>query len=336
MVEAVNSVKISSSWRNIAETCEIKLPGLEHYLINVEEQLFKIGDKIKVELSMTPSFVAYKNKEKNKDLVDSDFKTEFEGYIERFQFSTPFTLFCENEAYVWKRKPKIEKHYPQIEITKLLKELFGETVVLTESIPKFTLQKFVINSATPFKVLKELKKNYLLTAYFRGNKLMVGFPYLTELNTPTRRYHLDGDLGNVVRENLTFISKEGLKLKAKVISILKNGKKIELSVGDPEGSERTLHFYNIDDEKELSKMAEMQLEILTQDTLEGSIETFGVPYIMHSDLVSLESKKYPQKRGVFFVDGVNTTFSTSGFRRTVKLGRLMVRKGKIYEKRKDK
>ncbi|OJJ18035.1 hypothetical protein BKI52_29735 [marine bacterium AO1-C] len=311
-IQAVNSVKIQSNWKNIAETCEIKVPNLEKYLNKVGDKTFKAGDKVKVQLSMSPSF--------NND----QFKPEFEGYIDRVQFSTPFTLFCENEAYVWKRKPSITKFYKEITINDLLKELFGDKVILTESIPKFTLQKFKIDGATPYKVLKELKKTYYLTTYFRGDKLLVGTQYLTELNTPTHVYHLDGDQGNVVKDNLIFRSKDTIKLKARVISILKNGKKIEVSTGDPDGEERTLYFKYIEDEEALKKLAETQLEKLKQDTLEGAIETFGLPYIQHSHLAKLKSTKYTQKNGTFFIDGVDTSFSTEGFRRNVKLGKLMI------------
>ncbi|EAY28735.1 hypothetical protein [Microscilla marina] len=311
-IRSVNSIKIQSNWKNIAETCEVKIPNLEKYLNRIGSKTFKAGDKVKVELSMATSF--------NND----NFNPEFEGYIDRVQFSTPFTLFCENEAYIWKRKPSITKFYKEITINDLLKELFGDAVVLTESIPKLTLQKFKIEGATPYKVIKELKKSYFITAYFRGNKLLVGSDYVTELNTPTHVYHLDGDRGNIVKENLLFRSKDTIKLKAKAVSILRNGKKIEVSVGDPDGEERTLHFKYIEDEKVLKKLAKAKLEKLKQDTLEGAIETFGLPYVKHSHLAKLKSVKYGQKNGTFFIDGVDTSFSTEGFRRNVKLGKLMI------------
>lgn len=304
---AIKEVKIKSTWKDSCDTCKLEVPNLEKYI----DKGFKEGDKIKVDLSMSTS------------AVQDDFKTEFQGYIARIQNATPFTLHCEDEAYIWKRKKAISKFYKEITLEKLLKELFGDAVVISDSIFKLTLQKFTIKRATPYEVLSKLKKMYHLTAYFKGGQLHVGTQYLIEKTPPVKIYHLDGGQGNIVKDSLIYKSKESLKLKARVVSIMKDGKKIELTEGDADGAERTLFYRDIKEEAELRKLAKAQLEKLKKDTVEGSIEAFGLPYTQHSYHAKLKSEKYPKKNGTFFIDQVETSFGTSGFRRRLKLGKKM-------------
>ena len=306
-VTAVKGVKISSSWRDTKETCSIEVPDLEKFL----GRDIKEGDQVKVELSMSTS--PYKD----------DFQEEFTGYIANIKYTTPFVLECENEAYIWQRKKAITKFYGFVTLKKLLKDLFGDTVVFADSLLDLSLQKYTIKRKTPYEVLLKLKQAYALTAYFKGDKLYVGTEYEIEKNPDSKAYALDGDKGNIVKDNLTYKSKDNVKIRAKVISVMPDGKKVEVTEGDESGTEYVMHFRGISDEKHLKNLAKTKLGKLKKDTVEGNIETFGLPYVKHSQYAQLKSDKYPRKNGVFFIDSVNTTFGTSGFRRQLKLGKKM-------------
>lgn len=301
-VNAVKNVSIKSTWHDTAETCKIELANLAK---NMNAKI-KEGNTVKVELSQA--------------LTDSQdrFKTEFQGYISEVKNSIPFTLICQGEDYVWRRAKATSKFYKEIKISTLLKELFGDAVVVSDSLPDITLTKLRINRATPFEVLQKIKQQYFITAYFKGKKLLTGRPYLTEKNTPTVRYNFEQ---NIIKDSLTVKTKSNVKLKVRAISILANGQKLEVETGDSGGAERVLYFRGITDQVRLKELAEIQLEKLKKDTIEGGFETFGIPFARHSYLAQLSSSKHPQKTGTYFIDEVQTTFNTSGFRRKVKLGK---------------
>lgn len=301
---AVHSVKIKSTWRDTMTTCQIELPGLG---VQLKKQV-KEGDEVRVEFSQVPAG------------SESNFKTEFTGYIAQIKKSVPFTLACEDESYIWKRKPAISKFYKQIKVKDLLEELFGDAVDVRDSTPDITLVKLRLNRVTPFEVLQKIKQQYFLTAYFRNGKLLTGVPYLVEKTSPKVIYSFEQ---NIIKDSLTFKSKDNVKLKARVISIMGDGSKIEFSVGDTGGAERVLRYRGISDKSKLETLAKIQLEKLKKDTIEGSFTTFGVPFVQHSHVAELRSTKYPEKQGLYFIDGVQVEFSTSGFRRKIKLGKKM-------------
>ncbi|WP_299460785.1 hypothetical protein [uncultured Microscilla sp.] len=306
-IKAVKSVKIKSSWRETKETCNIEVPDLERFLgKNIKE-----GDPIKVELSMSIN------------PRDDKFQEEFTGYIANIKYATPFTLECENETYVWQRKKAVSKHYGFITLKTLLKELFGEAVVFSDSLLDLNLQKYTIKRKTPYQVLLKLKQAYAFTAYFKGKKLYVGTEYAMKENPTTRGYALDGSQGNIVKDSLIYKTKESVKVRAKVISVMPDGKKIEVTEGDETGTEYVMHYRGISDENHLKQLAKVRLDKLKKDMVEGSVDTFGLPFARHSDHAKLQSAKYPKKNGVFFIDSVDTTFGTAGFRRKLKLGKKM-------------
>lgn len=298
----VHSVKIEQTWKELGSFATVQFPNIARFegFKNQLEDKIKIGQRVSIELGYSQTGLF----------------TEFEGYISEIKPNIPFEIKVEDEFYTLKKSNKITKSYAQVEVKKLLKELVPEVTIAKET-PTITIDNFLIRDATKAEVLQELKNKYLLTMYYRGKNLFVGLPYTEKINSEPARYHLQR---NVVSTNLQYQSKENIKLQIKAISILKDGKKIEVEVGDKDGQVRTLNYQNITDKEVLKKIATTDLEKYKYDGYTGSITALGYPYCSHGFTAEIVDDFYPERAGDYAIDKVSVSFGANGFRREVELG----------------
>lgn len=302
-----HSIKIKNTWRETTATCVIQMPDLKRLL----KYDIKEGDFVRVELSMTPS-------PNNQD----SFNTEFTGFVSEINKSIPYTLKCIDYSYVWQRKQAKNYSYQKKTLKHIIGDIFGDSVTIDQSLPDLTIKQILFRKMTPYQVLQKIKQTYFVTAYFVADKLLIGRAYLLEPNLPTVGFDLER---NIVRggDDLVFLSKDSRKVRVRAVSILKDGSKLEVEIGDTGGNLRTFHYSDITSEKKLQELAEIDLEKNKIEGVEGSIKTFGLPYCRHSYLAKIRSKKYPEKEGTFMIEEVATTFDSKGFKRKLKLGHKM-------------
>jgi hypothetical protein len=127
---------------------------------------------------------------------------------------------------------------------------------------------------------------------------------------------------NVITNDLTYRNEDDILLQVKAIGITQDNKKVTVDdVGDPDGEQRTLFFYNVSDKAQLKKLAEQELQKLKYTGYEGTIDTFLYPYsepLMHAEL---QDPEYGESRsGTYVIDSVKIQFGAYGARRTVELG----------------
>src|SRR5690606_17943720 len=104
----------------------------------------------------------------------------------------------------------------------------------------------------------------------------------------------------------------------KAISILKNGQKIDFEIGEDGGDNLNLSYYNITIKAELEKLAKADYEKRKTDGFTGSLTAFGIPYAHHGWKGNLKSVVYPDRNGLYFIEGVEKDFNTGGFRQILK------------------
>ena len=102
--------------------------------------------------------------------------------------------------------------------------------------------------------------------------------------------------------------------------MLPDNTKLTIETGDNDGELRTLTFYNITKESELTARADAELDRLKYDGYFGSLTIFGESFIKHQHVVQIFDDKFPERKGEYFVKGHNVTFGQSGFRRKIELG----------------
>ncbi|MRI64704.1 hypothetical protein EDM00_12010, partial [Ornithobacterium rhinotracheale] len=192
--EVAKSIEINSSLQKLSNTAVVELPRefkeakgkrlLDH---------INIGDAIKIELG-----------------YNGELHKEFEGYITNIGAEIPTVLECEDEMYKLKRTQKFNHTFANASLKDILQFIA----------PNYTLDcvdmsfgKFMIQNATAFEVLEELKK-YGIRCNFNGNTLHAG----TLVDFKAREVHRFV-FGENIRESsdLKYISKEKKECKIKAI-----------------------------------------------------------------------------------------------------------------------
>ena len=309
--EFVNSVSIKSSWGNLSDTADIvfprKLKDENQSIFNSPEALFKVGDPVSVDLH-------YQNFEP---------VTRFSGFIVDVNPKLPVRIKCEDAMYLMKQFT-MTKSFASVSLTELMKFVFESGGDLLQGYDfvnnsEINLGKFRVNRGTGAQVFEELKKKYGVNTYVKGNTFYVGFTYL-EQDPPVKEFKFEE---NIISDNLTYRLSENTKIKVKAVSINDKNEKIEVEVGDAQGEQRTLNYYNKNEET-LRQIATDDLDKLKYTGYKGSFTTFLHPYVEHSWPIKLSSLKIPERDGSYYISEVTTTFNSSGGRQTITLDRVNI------------
>lgn len=300
-------VSIQSSWKTLTDTASIKLPN---YKAEKLDEVINIGDQVKIQLG-------YNDK----------LNTEFEGFVTEKLPNTPFEIKCEDMINLLKQTKIKDKTLENTTLKGVLehsiesvKKRIGDEISLVTAGSSINtkIDSFIFENYTAASALQALKEKYNLAIYCLGKKLYAGQAYL-RVDVLTR-YHFQK---NVVQTDLTYKEKASEKINVKAISIREDNTVVEAEVPDSNtgGEPHILRFYGIKDKTKLKAIANEYYSRLNYDGYAGNITTFGIPYIEHGYKVKLEDEEYPDRAGTYYIDEVNTSFGTQGFRRTVTLGK---------------
>lgn len=291
-----NSVKITSSRKVIGDTAVIKLPNYRSGSTKLDS-LISEGDVVIIKLG-----------------YDEIYNVEFEGYVSEIKPSTPLEIICEDEIWNLKQE-QVSMSWKKTSLHNVLRYLVPDATIECLDID---LSPFRLDKVSKAEALAKIKREFGLDVYFRNKKLYVGFAY-QEKGVKEVRYNFQKNVPK--GDSLTYKTKKGVKIKVKAISILKNNKRIEAEVGDKDGELRTLHFYNITSQSDLKKIAEEKLDLLKYDGYRGKMKAKGVPFVTHSARAELNSDKFPDRKGKYFIDEVITSYDGSGFKRELEIGK---------------
>jgi len=301
-------IQIESTWQELGDKCTITLPNkavlrksdTETEAVSLE-RTFKAGMPVKVALG-----------------YDGNNVLSFEGYIAQIKPNVQVELICEDEIYQLKRSEKISRSFSG-SLFRLLSESFPD-VELDKAMPDVRLTNFVVKQATRAELLQQLKEAYGLCAYFRGKRLFVGLPYFN-----VGKKHIFHFQKNVIDSELEYKKEEDIRLKAKAVSFLSNNTKIEVEVGDKDGEQRTLFFYQVSNKEQLKVFAETELKKLKFEGYRGSFEAFGLPVVAHTDTVAFYDNRYEERAGqAYLVDKVITKWGVGGYRQSIEANRKVV------------
>jgi hypothetical protein len=299
----VTSVSIESSWKSPGATASIEIPGLKGLLAKGRHAI-KRGDVVSIDLG-----------------YDGKLVREFDGYVTHVDPNIPMKIECEDALFLL-RKVDI-KEGGKTKLTDILdivaKAVPSITVATNGYEEVFTGLRLNYNAAT---LLQKFVDDYGLSCYFRNNTLVVGEHGFVMSNVPGRIVVL-AQGNNVINTNLTFKTAEERKIRFKVLGFdLKKKTRYELNIGDAdeEGELRTLLIRG-NNVAEAKQKALAEIERFKYDGYEGSITTFGFPFVQHSDLVEFRDLNFPERSGTYEVDAVRVTSGVSGYRREITLGR---------------
>lgn len=297
----INEVEIESSYQTLTDTCTITIPRKLAFqgktIFLDKDPIFKKGDPVIVNLGY-----GYNNK-----------KAVFQGYIIRVESGTPTRIICEDAAYLLKQTKPFNLSYSKLDIDQLLGDILPAG--MNYKLPgKIELGNARFTKVTAAQILRYLQDKFSINAWFRNSTLYIGLNYFSELQQ-THSFSFQKD---IITDSLEFVRAEDVKISVKATSLLPDNSKIEVTKGDEDGTERTIHFYNVD----LTTLEQRAVKALTDfrfDGWTGSFTSFGEPSVEHGDIVQLTDFYFPEKNGSYIVKAVKKSFGMNGYRQEIEL-----------------
>ena len=303
-LRTLDSVSISKSVENLADTAVVTLPAAHvNAVLRVEEKIAE-GDPIEIRLG-----------------YDDRLETEFKGYLNRISTDGgSLRLECEDELYMFRRPLRDEEH-ARISLYALLAAVVDQTdsTVEIDCDFDFTYEKFTIYKANGLDVLKKIQEETKADVYFADGTLHLHAPYSKIVN---RKPIVFDFARNVEKEDLKYLSLKHKKIEIEVIYTDEKGKKKTAKFGRPGGVRETATAGAVG-EAGAQRVAENARARIAFDGYEGSFTAWLIPRVEPCCVASLRDAQYPEKNGDYYVLGVETSFGASGGARTVKLGRRM-------------
>ncbi len=296
----VEKVEIIRSVEQLADSSVVTLPGAEYNIALDIEQRIHRGDHIIINLGYD----------------EIGMVQEFEGWVQRIGTDNgAITLQCEDDLYLFRKSLK-NQQLQNVSLKTLLNIIVdgvggGFKIDCSYS---WMYEKFVINSATGYDVLRKIQEECGADIYIQDKTLHVHAP--GEKVGSTIYYDFSQ---NVQECDLTYRRTEDRRVRVVVKALLPDGKVKEKEYGTTGGDKVTVKCASSDDES-MRLRGESEHKRLTFDGYDGNIVTWLVPYIKPGDKAVLHDKDYDYKDGSYFVRAVTTEFSANGGTRSVELG----------------
>lgn len=296
----LDKVEIHKSVEQLADTAVITLPASQY------NKALEVEDKLKRGDAVTIVF-GYK---------ESGMEKEFDGWLQRISTDGGnIKLHCEDDLFRF-RKEIPNEVLKQVSLQTLLQKVIngcGLNLKVNCSY-SWTYDKFVINNASGFDVLKKVQEECGADIYVSGGELHVHPP--GEKIYDERFYDLSI---NVEEEGLTYRRAEDKKVKVVVKALLPDGTTKEVETGST-GGEKIEIKCATSDEASMKARGELEVKRRTFDGYEGSITGWLIPMCRPADSVTIRDKDYPYKDGTYFVTSVATEFGKEGGKRKIDLG----------------
>lgn len=296
----LEQVEITRSVELLADTAVITLPAAEYNAALDVENKIKRGDKVVIRLGYEET-----------GLIE-----EFSGWVQRIGTDNgAITIECEDDLYLFRKSIKDEQ-LTDVSLDALLKKVVSGVGggFKIDSSYSWKYDKFVINAATGYDVLKKVQEESGADIYIQGKTL--------HLHAPGEKVGKEViyDFSRNVQEcNLTYRRADERKVQIVVKAVMPDGKVVERKYGTTGGDKVEVKCAT-SDEGSMKLRGEAEHKRLTFDGYDGSITTWLIPHIQPGDSAELYDRDYDYKNGKYYVRAVKTGFSSSGGTREIELG----------------
>lgn len=297
VIRHFSEVHIERTFKQFTQFAEVLIPKAALTIENKDvNSIFKVGMEVVISLG-----------------YDGANNEEFRGYITRVSADIPVVIRIEDE--MWKAK-RIAVNYVGSNL--MLSELLSHLAVGYEvDALEVKIGDVRFSQTNLGAVLELLQSEWKLYSYFEGKKLICGKYYSEHTGEEAVRFDLES---NVVSSDLTYRNKEDVILKIDATSFTSNGDKVTYSIGDEGGDQLQLAYYGISQVSELEEKVKIDYERAKRGGFDGGFTAFGIPFVAFGKKVKMTSSLYPDRDGMYYVEGVNKTFNKNGFRQNIKLG----------------
>lgn len=291
------SIKIESSVQALSDTAKIELPREFRNAVDSVGKtidiagksildLMKRGDSVKIELG-----------------YDGNLETEFEGYVTKIGAEMPLLLECEDEMFQLKKAPRVTKFVKSGKLIDILKAVLPAKYKI-ECNGDYSIGKWLIEDATPYNVLEELREKAGIRSYFKNpTTLAVGMV----VDFKAEKVHKFNFSENVRRgSNLKFEQKESKPIFLTVESKQANGTVLKLSKGEKGGDEKTVKLWPNMTKSELEVWANKQQMSVSYDGFEGTLDGWCYPRTKPGHAAQLYRPYYKDRHqdGRYFIESV--------------------------------
>lgn len=247
-------------------------------------------------------------------------RVEFSGFIHRINFTSPLEVECEGYDYLL-RDSLPTRTFASTTLKDVLGYIIsGKGIKLAGDVPQISMTSYVIPAnLTGNDALQQLKELYGLTIYFSDNTLYAGLDFIRMKGS----VNLSLGYNTLRADELQYQLAEDVRLKVKAVAIGKDNTRFETEIGDREGEQRTLFFYNVPNVSALKELAKAEIAKHKFTGYTGRLTTFLEPHAEPGMVARIEDKRYPERGGSYEIRGVSTTFSTSGARRVLDIGKVL-------------
>lgn len=301
-----HSVKWRTGVMHLIETCTIALPRASYMKneLNVTEDntksgsvVFKEGDPIDVALG-----------------YDTRNVMRFKGFVKRINQTERLELECEGYNY---QLPKVfSKSYASTTLKAILTDLIeGTDIKLSDKMAEVKVASVRFKNATGLQVLEWIKKELHLAVYFDFQTLYAGTLYGWRKDTIK------------LRLGFNTVDDKDFKQRKTDKNVL-----IQLVAKDSKGSTKKTKS----DERKYSQTKEVKIKAGLDSEImkkiandlqnrenykgyEGSITCFLEPVVQKSNVIDVDSPRFPEKSGLYFVENVEGSFDANGGRQKVTL-----------------
>lgn len=243
---------------------------------------------------------------------------EFVGYISKVIVKKDVEIQCAGDDFLLNDNIPTETFKKATLKDVLSYILEGTNIEIDGEIPLVELTNYVIPAnLSRIDAIKQLREKYGLTAYFDKNKIYMGLDFVKYKGTA--KYSIGVNTPN--DNELEYQHADEMKFKVKAVNINKDNTRVEETVGDKNGSELTMFFYNVKNKADLKKLAEAKIEELRYSGYKGQLTAFLQPYCEPAMVAYVINPKKAELSGKYEIRSTTLTVSTSGGRRKIEIGK---------------
>jgi hypothetical protein len=297
----ISEIEITESVENLVDTAIITLPeAVMNKVLDFENTIAR-GSEIIIELG-----------------YDNNLKKEFTGYVKEITTNdSSLKILCEDSLFLFRVGVKDVEMKPT-SMKKIAQSLIDQIDKSFKISCDFDIgyEKFTIHQATGYDVLKKLQEETKANIYFDSeNKVLhIHAPYLEK----------GGDVvysmqKNIEKSSLEYKRAIDKKVEVTIESIDLKGKVRSYTTGTTGGDKITIKVGAVS-EIDMKKIAAVTLQQNNYDGLDGSIDSWLIPFVKPTYSAHFIDEDYPEKSGIYYVISTVTTFSDAGGKRVVKFG----------------
>lgn len=304
------SLHIESSVQVLSDTAKVELPR------EFKNAVDEVGKSINIAGKSILDYIKRGDAVKIEFGYDGDLQTEFEGYVTKIGAEVPLILECEDEMFQMKKAPRITKFIKSGKLIDILRAVIPAKYTI-ESNADYSIGKWLIEDATPYNVLEELREKAGIRAYFKNpTTLCVGMI----VDFKAEAIHKFNFSENVRRgSSLKFEQKESKPVFLTVESKQSNGTVLKVSTGEKGGDEKTIKLWPNMTQSELKLWADKQQSSVSYNGFEGSLDSWCYPRTNPGDAAQLYRPFYKDRHqdGRYFIESVTIDVNgTDGIKRT--------------------